>query len=400
MALSLVLVLGLSGCQKAPGESRVSATPGASATASTAQESLLTFTPARGARQVRPDAQVVVATDTGSLTSVTVRSAVGAVIPGDLDASAGVWRSSGALAAGTDYTIRAVSSTEDGRSKTETSSFTTLKPTATVGAVLIPGDDWTVGVGMPVMVNFSRSVKNKDAALKALTVKTTPAVEGAWHWMNDRAVWWRPKEFWPSGAKVRVTAALGGVELAKGTWGRRSYTSQFTVGSAVISTVDVKAHKLTVTRGGKVVKVIPVTTGLDTPKYRTRGGIKVIMDKKPVENMDAASTGTAEDDPEYYNLNVKWAMRITWSGEYLHAAPWSVSSQGRANVSHGCTGMSTGNAKWLFDFSKIGDVVVYKNSTRPLEFGNGYTAWELSWERWSGGKARPDRHGSGPSGQA
>jgi hypothetical protein len=132
------------------------------------------------------------------------------------------------------------------------------------------------------------------------------------------------------------------------------------------------------------VRVLPVTTGLPTAKYRTRGGIKVIMDKRPVENMDAETTGTKKDDPEYYNLKVQWAMRLTWSGEYLHAAPWSVGSQGRANVSHGCTGMSTANAKWMYDFSKIGDVVVYKNSTRPLEPGNGYTAWELSWEKWAG----------------
>jgi len=103
--------------------------------------------------------------------------------------------------------------------------------------------------------------------------------------------------------------------------------------------------------------------------------------------MDAASTGTQKDDPDYYNLKVQWAMRLTWSGEYIHAAPWSVGSQGRANVSHGCTGMSMANAKWMFDFSKIGDVVVYKNSVRPLEFGNGYTAWDLSWDKWSGAGA-------------
>jgi lipoprotein-anchoring transpeptidase ErfK/SrfK len=98
--------------------------------------------------------------------------------------------------------------------------------------------------------------------------------------------------------------------------------------------------------------------------------------------MDAATTGTDPNDPEYYNIKVKYAMRLTYSGEFLHQAEWSVGSQGRANVSHGCTGMSPTNAKWLFDRSKMGDVVVYQGSSRPLEWGNGYTAWDMSYSRW------------------
>lgn len=399
LALALVMVLGLSACQQARGQSTSPAgeSPGAAASEAATPKAAVSFTPQPGATQVRPDEQVVVTADTGRLTSVIVKSSAGKVLPGDVDPAGGVWRSTGVLAPGTDYTVTAVAENADGDSRTETSTFSTLKPTATMRAVMVPGDDWEVGVGMPIVVQFSGTVKNKEAAVKALTVKTTPEVEGAWHWMNGSAVWWRPREYWPSGTKVHVTAAFESVELAKGVWGKRTYTTRFTIGSAVISTVDVKTHQMTVTKDGKVVRVLPVTTGLPTEKYRTRGGIKVIMDKKPVEKMDAASTGTQKDDPEYYNLEVKWAMRLTWSGEYLHAAPWSVRSQGRANVSHGCTGMSTENAKWMYDFSKIGDVVVYKNSPRRLEFGNGYTAWELGWEKWAGRAASASPSAS-PSG--
>lgn len=397
LASALVMVLGLCACQQSGGGSTTpssASAPSAVAPSQTATpEAAVTFTPATGAKQVRPDEQVVVAADNGRLTSVTVKSAAGKLLAGDLDPAGAVWRSSGILTPGTGYTVTAVAANTEGTAKTETATFSTLKPTATMRAIMIPGDDWEVGVGMPVVVQFADTVKNKDAAVKALTVRTTPEVEGAWHWVSGSAVWWRPKEYWPSGTKVQVTAALDGVELAKNVWGRKTYTTRFTVGSAIISTVDVKTHKMTVTKDGKVVRVLPVTTGMPTDKYRTRGGIKVIMDKKPVENMDAASTGTEKDDPEYYNLQVKWAMRLTWSGEYIHAAPWSVGSQGRANVSHGCTGMSTDNAKWMYDFSKIGDVVVYKNSPRLLEPGNGYTAWELSWEKWAGVAA----HSSSPS---
>jgi lipoprotein-anchoring transpeptidase ErfK/SrfK len=158
-------------------------------------------------------------------------------------------------------------------------------------------------------------------------------------------------------------------------------TSDFSVGSAMVSTVDVTAHTLTVRRDGRTLRTIPVTTGKSG--FATRNGIKVIMSRSAQVRMDAATTGTDPKDPNYYNVLVNWAMRLTYSGEFLHAAPWSVGSQGRANVSHGCTGMSTANAKWLYDRSKVGDVVVYVHSRRSLEPGNGYTAWNVPFSTWS-----------------
>ena len=50
-------------------------------------------------------------------------------------------------------------------------------------------------------------------------------------------------------------------------------------------------------------------------------------------------------------------MRITWSGVYLHAAPWSVGSQGSTNVSHGCINMSPEDAATYYDMSIPGDPV-------------------------------------------
>jgi hypothetical protein len=47
--------------------------------------------------------------------------------------------------------------------------------------------------------------------------------------------------------------------------------------------------------------------------------------------------------------------------------------------------MSTANAVWLFQHSKVGDVVIYRNSHRPLEWGNGYTAWDMPFSTWASG---------------
>ena len=111
--------------------------------------------------------------------------------------------------------------------------------------------------------------------------------------------------------------------------------------------------------------MIPVSTGKDG--FLTRNGTKVIMEKHVLKIMDATTIGISKSDPEYYRLEVPYAMRVTWSGEFVHAAPWSVGSQGRDNVSHGCVGMSMSNAIWLFNQTTVGDVVQVNGSPRTLE---------------------------------
>ena len=134
-----------------------------------------------------------------------------------------------------------------------------------------------------------------------------------------------------------------------------------------------------------MIRRIPITTGKEG--FRTRNGIKVIVSKERTRVMDAATIDIPEDSPEYYRLEVEYAMRLTWSGEFVHAAPWSVAHQGREDVSHGCTGMSVADAAWFYDLSKVGDVVAYTGSTRPLEPGNGWTDWNVSWDDWTDGSA-------------
>jgi lipoprotein-anchoring transpeptidase ErfK/SrfK len=390
-ALALVTALGLAGCSgvgsmssTSHGSSAAAGSGGSGDASPTAPA--VSVTPADGARTVRPDTRVVVTVKNGSLASAELRSADGQRLPGRVDGSGG-WQATDALKPATNYTLKVTSRSGSGATRTTTSTFTTLTPRAFNRVTLQPGDDWIVGVGMPVVVSFGLPVVNRSAAEKALSVTSTPAVAGGWRWITSSQVQWRPKDYWPAGTKVKVTAAMGRVELSSGVWGRRTVTSAFSIGPRQISTVDIAKHTLTVTRNGKVTKVIPVTTGMTNskPTFPTRGGIKVIMSRESSVRMDAATTGTDPKDPNYYNLTVHWALRLTYSGEFLHAAPWSVGQQGRANVSHGCTGMSDTNARWMYDHSHVGDVVVYVNSKRPLEWGNGYTAWNKSFADWSKG---------------
>ena len=142
---------------------------------------------------------------------------------------------------------------------------------------------------------------------------------------------------------------------------------------------------MTVTIDGQVARTIPVTTSKDG--FLTRGGTRVISETLEDICMDAASTGATPGDPEYYNLDVRYALRMTNTGEFIHAAPWSVTSQGVANVSHECVGMSTANARWLFQRSRVGDLVTIVSSTRDLEPGNGLTQCNVPWEDWQAGSA-------------
>ena len=119
---------------------------------------------------------------------------------------------------------------------------------------------------------------------------------------------------------------------------------KFHVGDAMVSKVDMNTHQMRVFRNGKLIRTIPITTG-EQPKFTTRSGTKVIVEKFRHKRMNSETIGIDPDSADGYDLDdVEYAMRVTYSGEFVHAAPWSVGSQGNANVSHGCTGMSTDNA--------------------------------------------------------
>jgi lipoprotein-anchoring transpeptidase ErfK/SrfK len=340
-------------------------------------------TPGDGTTKVRPQTPIVVRAAGGTLTSVQVIDGDGGAVQGAMSDDGASWTSSSALALKRRYTVRAVATNDQGRLTSLTSRLDTVRPKDSADFYLLPSDGGRVGVGMPVVVQFAGLVDEdkRDDIEKRVSVSTSPKVAGSWGWLDARQLVWRPAKYWTPGTTVRVKADLAGVETRPGIWTMRNASASFRIGSAMISTVDIKAHTLTVRRNGEVLRTIPITTG--KKGFETRRGTKVILSRETTRQMDAETTGLAKSDPEYYNIKVKYAMRLTWSGEFLHAAPWSVGSQGRANVSHGCTGMSTAHARWLFQNSKLGDVVTYVGSRRPLESYNGYTMWNMSLAEWA-----------------
>ena len=341
--------------------------------------------PASASVDVPVDQPVTVTASEGKLTAVTLTDEKARVVTGEISADGLTWTSTDPLRVADHYRLVAAAVDTDGIGTERSAFFATVAPRKILETSISPLGGQSVGVGMPIIVRFNATVRNRAAVEQALTVTSSKPAEGAWSWVSDTEVHYRPKEYWPAYNNVTLDVNLKNVDAGSGVWGMQNRTVKFRTGSSMVSIVDVDAHTLTVYRNGKKTRVIPVTTG--KADFLTRNGTKVILEKHTLKIMDASTIGISKGSPEYYRLEVPYAMRVTWSGEFVHAAPWSTGDQGRDNVSHGCVGMGMANAIWLFNQSTVGDIVKVVGSSRQLEPGNGYTDWNVSWDDWLAGSA-------------
>ncbi len=212
---------------------------------------------------------------------------------------------------------------------------------ATIASVQ-PTNGQLVGVAHPIVVTFTKPVVDRWAAQHAITVTSPADVAGRFEWLDDSTVQFVPDQFWP--AHSEITMMAGGVPRTFGT------------GSTVLGVADISAHTFTVSIDGQVVRQMPASMG--KPRHPTPVGSFAVLEKQSSVVMDSRTIGIPLSDPEGYKLTVADAVRITWGGVYVHSAPWSVGSQGYANVSHGCINLSPDNAAWYFDQVNIGDPVV------------------------------------------
>ena len=348
-----------------------------------ATPAVLEMTPADLATGVRPNAPVTVKASSGTLGEVTLADAKGDEVPGKADPD-GIWTATELLRPSTAYTLTIAATGLDGTPTSTLSTFTTLKPKVTATYGLIPNGG-TVGVGMPVIVQFGSGVITKAQRAeveKRVKVTSVPKQAGAWGWLDNRQLMWRPKEYWIPGTKVTVSTPLHGLQTGDDKWIAGDDQTGFTVGSAMISTVDMNAHTMVVRRGGAVLRTFPVSTGKPGALTETRFGTKVIIERNSAITMDSATVGIPKGDPDYYKIDTKWNLRLTWTGEFIHSAPWSTNAQGSQNVSHGCTNMAPANAQWMFNNSKMGDIVKFTGSSRQFRPTEGIGVWVYDFAGW------------------
>ncbi len=334
---------------------------------------------------VLPGAPITVKTTEGTLKRVLITKADGTPLKGRFADDDTVWTSAEALGYNRTYTLDA-EAIGIGGTVHKRVSFTTSSPNNLTQAYLTPSPGETVGIGQPVAVKFDEPIPNRRAAQRAIKVTTDPPVEGAFYWISDSEVRWRPKEFWKPGTKVKVSVNTYGIDLGDGLYGQENVSTHFTIGRKMVITADDNTKQVVFERDGKVIKTMPTSMG--KPGDETDNGIYLIADKHDHIIMDSSTYGVPTNSPNGYRTPVDYATRMSYSGIFFHSAPWSMWAQGNTNTSHGCLNLSPENALWVMNNTLRGDPVIVKNTTGGTLSGtDGLGDWNIPWEQWRKGNA-------------
>ncbi|GAA3059580.1 L,D-transpeptidase [Streptomyces glomeratus] len=330
----------------------------------------------------------------GKLTEVKMAVAgTNAAVAGEISADGTSWKPKEQLERGTKYEISATAKDANNRVAAANSIFTTVSSANSFIGTYTPDNGTTVGVGMPVSFTFNKAITDKKAVQSHITVTSSSGQQVAGHWFGAQRLDFRPEEYWKAGSKVTMKIDLDGVEGAHGIYGVQKKTVTFTVGRSQVSTVDARTQTMTVVRDGQAVKTVPVSTG--SPQHTTYNGQMVISEKFTQTRMNSQTVGLGG---EYDIADVPHAMRLTTSGTFIHGNYWYNKGNppfGREGTSHGCVGMADSQgaqgsttAKWFYDNSLIGDVVIVKNSPdTTVAPDNGLNGWNMPWSAWTAGSA-------------
>ncbi len=323
---------------------------------------------------------VTVSIDDATLDEVTMTNEEGKEVSGELNADGTEWTSTENLGYGRVYSLEATAGDE-----TLSSSFQTVVPTTMTYGSVSPQEGATVGVGQPISIQFDEPIADRHAAQEAITVTTEPAQEGAFFWLSNSEVRWRPAEYWQPGTTVNVEVDIYGKDMGNGYYGQENNSTNFTIGDKVVAIADDSTKTMTIERNGVVENSMPISMG--STRWPTPNGTYLIGEQRESMVMDSTTFGLALEDGGY-KTPVKYATQMSYSGIYVHGAPWSVWAQGSQNTSHGCINVTDANAAWFQQNTKRGDIVVVKNTIGETLSGyDGLGDWNIPWETWKAGNA-------------
>jgi lipoprotein-anchoring transpeptidase ErfK/SrfK len=385
MALALATPLWACGDEAKPPEPKPAAqteTPSGPVPPAT-----LTLAPASGKKNVPISAEIGLKVSGGTVTAVTLKDADGKAVAGTLRDDGTSWVPRKPLKTTERYEATATAENLAGQRTTATTRFTTMgTPARRTGTGLYLLDGHTYGVAMSVVAEFIPGIKRADRAAvqKRMFVKTDPPQPGTWSWTSSGTqAYYRAPKYWKPGTKLTVRLAVGGLPTGGGWYGNRDRSATAKIGRSFVMSVENKTKKMTVVENGKTVRTMLVSLGKrSTP---SSSGTMVIMGKATSTIFDTTDT----DGADGYRMTIAYAQRLTWSGQYIHSAPWSVGAQGHRNVSHGCVNLSPSNARWLFGKTLIGDPITVRGTGDKLVYGNGWTPWNVSWTEFAKGSALP-----------
>jgi lipoprotein-anchoring transpeptidase ErfK/SrfK len=415
VAVSVGALLALAACTSGSGSTRSTdsgRSPVSHATSATSGSSSAAPTPAPPAlpakitipkahrKQVKPRTPIAVQIANGTLTSVKMRNPEGKRVTGALSSDGTSWHTTEVLGYGRTYRIVAKGRNSDGVPTQKHAKFTTVTP----NNMTLPYFDTiygssvenhaTYGVGMVVAVHFDESIPDKQAADKALTVTTSPHVDGAWYWTDAQTAHWRPKHYYQPGTQVTVHANVYGRNLGEGLYGQSDESVSFKIGAKHYSVANAKTHQVKVYFHDKLVRKMPTSMGQGgyvQGKYGpialwTPNGIYTVINFENPAIMSSDSYGLPSTSAYGYPPEkVPWSTKISTDGIYLHELDTTVWAQGHENVSHGCLNLNYTNAHWYYTHSRIGDVVkVVKSGGPPVSLTQGGD-WSVPWKTWAKG---------------
>jgi lipoprotein-anchoring transpeptidase ErfK/SrfK len=390
VAVLATLALTLAACS--------SSTPGAGPSSSRGPLGSSTTTP--GAQIVARDPQPLGSPAMFSVTGATLLSAAvtghlhGTPLPGAVQADGVTWVSQDLPTPSASYDVHATVRGSDGSTQVLSGllRIATLSASQALTYNVTPADGWTVGVNAPIVIRFDKPVQDRAAVERQLVVYSSVPQVGSWHWVGSAEVHFRPEQAWPAHTRVGVVAALTGVRAGPDLWGTSTETVDFSTGDVHLTRVDGLRHTLTVINNGRTIGVWP--TSLGRPQFATRTGNYVVLAKEPTRRMTScnAHIQCTPGAPNFYDLTVMWDVRLTYSGTFIHSAPWSVHAQGVENVSHGCVNLSPAHAQTYFGWARYGDLVTVTGTSRGpadlLQDGDpGMADWNETWAQYVGGSA-------------
>lgn len=387
MAVGLVAPGALAACMSEGGKNS-GADKGSSA------EPALAYEPADGSLDVVPTTHVGVDVTNGWFQAISLKNADGKVVAGTLNRDRTAFTVTEPLGYGVTYTWGGTVVGRHGEAVPVSASFTTLNPVKQVGGQFQLADGQTVGVATPIIMQFDAAINEEDrpAVEKALSVTTTPPVEGSWAWLPDEVggsrVHWRTRDYYPAGTTVHVDAKFYGVPFGDGAYGATDSTLDFTVGRRQVVKADAPSHQIEVITDEGVIMTLPCSYGEgDVDRNVTRSGIHVVTEKYEDFYMTNPAAG-------YANVRERFAVRISNNGEFIHANPASAGAQGNSNVTNGCINLSTEDAERYFDSALYGDPVEVTGTRIKLSYADGdIWDWAVDWADWTAMSALSGQQG-------
>lgn len=386
LAVGVIAPGALAACSKPSSTS----TPGE---ASAPSAPSLNFDPADSTTDVVPTAPIGVKVSDGWFQRVKLTNPDGKAVAGALNRDRTAFNITEPLGYGVEYSWDGSVVGRDGKAVPVSGSFSTVVPSTEVNGRFQLADGQVVGVAAPIIIQFDASISDKASVERALKVTTEPKVEGSWAWLPDEVggsrVHWRTKDYYPPGTKVHVDARLYGVPFGDGAYGAQDSTLTFEIGRRQVVRAEASSHRIQVIdEAGAVIMDFPCSYGEgDLDRNVTRSGIHVVTEKYEDFYMTNPAAG-------YANIRERYAVRISNNGEFIHANPASLGSQGSANVTNGCINLSEADAQQYFNSAIYGDPVEVTGTRIQLSYADGdIWDWAVPWDEWtsmSALSAQPD----------